>query len=118
MESNLKIKFEEVDEKTFIVHFIGEFDKAGFMSVREELNRTVKAFDGLFLIFNFEKLKFINSEGIGYLMEIHSHFSTVDAKFSIVGVRSNVLDIFETIGLDEIIPIYENMGEFDDSINN
>ncbi len=112
MEPNLKINIENLDNDSQIVKFNGEFDKAGHTEIRETLDTSVKSFEGKNLIFDFTNLKFINSEGIGYLMEIHAHLVKKDKKLVIVGLNNHVEDVFKTIGINEIISIYPNLNSF------
>ena len=86
--------------------------KAGHSDINDELEGIVKGFEGKNLIFDFNRLKFINSEGIGYLMEIHTHLIKKDKKLVIVGLNSHVADVFKTIGINEIIPVYKDLGAF------
>lgn len=114
MQKNLVLQIGEPSstDNYQIIKFNGEFDKAGHSEIKEGLDNVVKSFGGKNLIFDFESLKFINSEGIGYLMEIHAHLIKSDKRLVIVGLQHNVKDVFETIGISEIIPIYTNLDEF------
>lgn len=112
MQKNLKISVGEIKNDTQIVEFAGEFDKAGYSDVRNELVELIEKFAGKNLIFDIGALKFINSEGIGHLMEIHTHLSKGGKKLIIVGPNAHVSDVFRAIGLSEIIPIYDNANDF------
>lgn len=109
---NITVMPLDADKRSQVVKFDGDFDKAGYGEVRDELNNTVKSFAGSFLVFDFSRLKFINSEGIGYLMEVHTHLVKQDKKLVIVGVNNHVKDVFETIGISEIISLYDNVEAF------
>ena len=114
MKAQLSMSIEEIDKdkKYQVIKFEGEFDKPGHSAIRDELEELIKNFEGSSLIFDFKKLKFINSEGIGYLMEIHTHLVKDDKQLVIVYLNPHVKDVFETIGLAEIISIYKNLNEF------
>ncbi len=114
MGTNLNIKIEESekDQSYQVVIFIGEFDKAGHTEIKQELDKIIENFEKKTLVFDFKALDFINSEGIGYLMEIHAHLMNRDRKLVIVGVKSNVSDVFKTIGLGEIVSVYDNLKDF------
>lgn len=113
MQPTLKISIVPLEDKGYMaVKFDGEFDKAGHGEIREELDKTVKGFSGSVIVFDFTNLKFINSEGIGYLMEIHTHLVNRDKKLVIVGMNNHVADVFKTIGISEIIPVYDTLDEF------
>ena len=112
MQANLKISISPLENNNQVISFDGEFDKAGHSEISEELDNAVKDFQGTNLIFDFTRLKFINSEGIGYLMEIHTHLIKKDKKLIIVGLNSHVADVFKTIGMNEIIPISDTLDDF------
>ena len=114
MKPNLTIEIKKTSdgEDHQVVVFRGEFDKAGHSEIRDELNKFIDEFSAKTLVFDFSALKFINSEGIGYLMEIHAHLIQRGRKFVIVKVSANIEDVFETIGLKEVIPLYKDLNEF------
>ena len=114
MQKSLEIVINPIDpEKHYqSIDFNGDFDKAGYTEVRDQLNGAVKSFSGTSLIFNFTNLKFINSEGIGYLMEVHTHLVRADKQLVIIGANSHVQDVFGTIGIKEIISLYPDMESF------
>ncbi len=112
MEPNLQIRPQELKDDCQVVKFEGEFDKAGHSDISKELDETVKGFEGKVLAFDFSRLKFINSEGIGYLMEIHAHLVKKDKKLIIVALNPNVADVFKTIGINEIIPVFADLDSF------
>ena len=114
MDSTLKIEVKPTDEenKFQIIAFFGEFDKAGYNEVRDELNKSVEGFSAKSLVFDFTELRFINSEGIGYLMEVHTHLIQQDKKLVVVGLNAHVKDVFSAIGMKEIVPSFETEEEF------
>jgi len=119
MNPNLIIDFPEADKinNVQVVSFEGEFDKAGFAEIKDKITDFVKAFDLKVLIFDFTKLKYINSEGIGYLMEVHTHLVQRDRKFVVVGLTANVKDVFSAIGIAEIIPIFDSVNDYLNSVS-
>ncbi len=114
MGPNLTINIDDhtEDNDYTVVKFEGEFDKAGHNEIHDELSKCVKDFSGKYLIFDFSRLKFINSEGIGYLMEVHTHLSQRDRKLVIVGLNSHVSDVFKTIGIAEVVTIHPSLDDF------
>lgn len=112
MKSNLTIKVKEQSKNLSVIAFQGEFDKAGHSEVRSDLDRIVSDFQKDFLILDFTNLNFINSEGIGYLMEIHSFLKNKNKNLIIVGPNEYLMDIFQAIGLMQLIPVYKNIEDF------
>ena len=114
MNQNLRVEFNPIGEaKDYqIVRFIGEFDKAGHAEIKSQLDKFIENFQLKNLVFDFSALNFINSEGIGYLMEIHAHLMKSDRHLVIVGLNSHVRDIFTAIGIAEIVKIYQSLDDF------
>ena len=114
MKPNLTIDVKQPpkDKDYQVIVFNGEFDKAGHSEVKEELEKAIEDFSEKNLVFDFSGLKFINSEGIGYLMEIHTHLVQRGRKLVIVGVKPNVADVFKAIGIQEVVPIHKDLTTF------
>lgn len=120
MEPTLKIDVQPLntDQNYQTILFSGDFDKAGFSEIRESLDKALEDFLGRegeaakSMIFDFGKLKYINSQGIGVLMEIHAKMAEKDRKLVIIGANDNVKDVFQAIGLNEIIASYDSMDGF------
>lgn len=119
MEPTLKISIQDggKDSKYSLIKFNGEFDKAGYSDVREALDKFLDAFGAKessinILLFDFSDLKYVNSQGIGVLMEINTKLQELGKKLVIVGMNANVTDIFKTIGMTEIVSTYKNLTTF------
>lgn len=109
---NIMIDVPNTNEGYQVVKFDGEFDKAGHGEIRQKLETCVENFALKSLIFDLQNLKFINSEGIGYLMELHAHLVKRGRRLVIVGPNAHVKDVFETIGLMEVIKIFPDLDSF------
>lgn len=114
MGPNLTIDVQDhVEDGDYtVVKFKGEFDKAGFNEVQDDLASCVKNFSGKYLVFDLSGLRFINSEGIGYLMEVHTHLVQRDRKLVIVGLNTHVADVFKTIGIADVVVVKPSLDDF------
>jgi len=114
MEPTLTIEIgnSDNDKKYQVIKFTGEFDKAGYIDTHKEINSIVESFKMDTLVFDFTSLKFINSESIGYLVEIHTTLDQKGKKLVLVGADAHVKDVLKTIGISEIIPIYSTFKDF------
>lgn len=114
MQTRLNLTIGETDAAHGIqsVKFDGEFDKAGHEEIRGRLEKCVEDFALKSLIFDFSQLKFINSEGIGYLMELHAHLVKRGRQLVIIGTNEHVKDVFETIGLTAVIKTFPDLNSF------
>lgn len=114
MHANLQIEFIDPaqGQDYQIVKFNGEFDKAGYAEVKERLDGFVEKFSLKIMIFDLTSLKYINSEGIGYLIEVHTHLVQRGGKLILVGPSANVKDVLAAIGIIDIVTIYESINDF------
>lgn len=112
MPITLSLRFAEPVNDYQIVYFDGDFDKAGFADIKEKISDFVLNFTLKAMIFDFANLKFINSEGIGYLTEVHTHLIQRGSKLVIVGLNAHVQDVFNAIGIAEIMPIYPSLADY------
>lgn len=114
MNTNLQLEFMEAGQGLDyqIVKFDGAFDKAGYAEVKDRLDQFVENFSLQTLIFDFHNLKYINSEGIGYLMEVHTHLVQRSRKLVLIGPNVHVKDIFAAIGIIDIVPIFDELNSF------
>jgi len=114
MIKHLSLFFEDVspDDSYQVVRFVGEFDKIGMDEVRAGLDSFLDSFSLHYVVFDFSSLKFINSEGIGYLMKIHAHLVHLGKSLVVFGVNDHVKDVFETIGFSQIVSSYDSLNDF------
>lgn len=114
MEPTLTIDISESnqDGEYQLVTFSGEFDKAGYSQIKVDLTKCVNDLTANYLIFDFKGLKFINSEGIGHLMEIQTHLMKNGKKLVIITPPDNIKDVFKTIGLTEVVAVYKDLKTF------
>lgn len=104
---NLTMDIFPIKDNVQWVEFKGNIDKVGLQSIKEKLEMLVDEFEGAALVFNFEKMNFINSEGIGFLLVLHSRLVKRGKKLLIYKANSHVKDVFEVIGLSKIMGCYE-----------
>lgn len=112
MKATLTFNVRESAADYKVLAFNGEFDKAGFAEIKDSITEVVKNFDLKFLIFDFSHLKYINSEGIGFLMEVHTHLLQRGRKLVICALNDNVKDVFQAIGITEIVSIFKSLSDF------
>lgn len=66
---------------------------------------------GLFMIFDFGKLEYMNSKSIGYLTDWYGKVTQGNGKIVIAQAKQNISDILQVVGLTQLIPIYNNIDE-------
>jgi stage II sporulation protein AA (anti-sigma F factor antagonist) len=70
----MQIEFEMTDD-IMIVNLDGELDHHYSSVIREEIDKTIDTFHTKHLIFNFEKVSFMDSSGIGVIMGRYNKIS-------------------------------------------
>lgn len=117
MQPTLEITEKDNEDQSFkVIVFKGEFDNAGYDNVRDKFDELLEAYSKdpkvRNVVFDFADLKYINSQGIGILMEIQTKLLALDKKMVIIGLNSNVKDVFDTIGMQEMVTIFKDLKAF------
>lgn len=94
-----------------IVHLVGELDEVTVETSKEHIDPLLADTNIHQLIFDFTKLKFINSKGIGYLVSVHTHLTKDGRSMSIAGATEPVMDVLSLVGLTNIIPYHATLEE-------
>ncbi|MDD2189362.1 MAG: anti-sigma factor antagonist [Eubacteriales bacterium] len=94
----MQIEFEMTDE-ILIVNLEGELDHHYAAVIREEIDKTVDAFHSKHLIFNFEKVTFMDSSGIGVVMGRYNKISQLGGKLMITGCSEYIDRILYMAGI-------------------
>jgi len=103
-EPDLVNNFQEVE-------LAGEIDRDSMANFRDQMEAFLASFQGINLVLNLEKFMFTNSEGIGYLSDIHNRFDLQNKHLFIIKASSRIMDIFLLVGLNQIIPCYSTIDE-------
>jgi len=106
----LELQFKDVDN-TLIVKLEGELDHHVAKTIRVELDEVISNKRSKNLIFNLEKMNFMDSSGIGVIIGRYKKLSKMGGKVAVVGVSEKVDKIFSLAGLYSIINKYENQNE-------
>lgn len=94
----MQIEFEMTDD-TLIANLDGELDHHTSAVIREEIDKTVEAFHSKHLIFNFQKVTFMDSSGIGVIMGRYNKISQLGGKLIVTGCNDYIDRILEMAGI-------------------
>lgn len=108
----MQIEFEMTDD-ILIANLDGELDHHTSAVIREEIDKTVDAFHSKHLIFNFEKVSFMDSSGIGVVMGRYNKITQLDGKLIITGCNEYIDRILDMAG---IYTIASRLGTIAESI--
>lgn len=100
------------DKKIKLLKFAGQLDESNVdekaKNVYELINATPQ---GLFLIFDFENLEYMNSKSIGYLTDWYTKLNEKKGGIVIANARPNILDILQVVGLTQLIKCVQTVEE-------
>ena len=94
-----------------VVHLTGELDEVTIEQLKQEIDPQLNDSTVTQLIFDFTKLEFINSKGIGYLVSVHTHLSKDGRTMVMAGAAEAVMDVLSLVGLTNIIPYHKTLEE-------
>lgn len=96
-------------EQHQIVQFKGEMDKSNLDQVRDVLTKFVEDYQLPTLVFDLTYFDFINSEGVGFFVSLFYKLKKKGQNLKIIHVQPRVEDVFNLIGLSQIITCYDNL---------
>lgn len=100
------------DKKIKLLKFAGQLDESNVDDKAKEIYDVIAATpQGLSLIFDFEKLEYMNSKSIGYLTDWYSKLSEKKGEIIIATARPNILDILQVVGLTQLIKCVSTVEE-------
>ncbi len=107
----LIITIEEISEKpnSHSISFEGDFDGSAKENVIQIQSFVDGASDNANLIFDFSKLHYMNSYGIGQLVNWHNIMNQKGGKIAIVGANKDVEDIFAILGISGLFKNYPDI---------
>lgn len=94
-----------------VVHLTGELDEVTVEELKGHLDPLLADSNVHQLIFDFTKLEFINSKGIGYLVSVHTHLTKDGRTMVMAGATQEVMDVLSLVGLTNIIPYHATLEE-------
>ncbi|MBD3390696.1 MAG: anti-sigma factor antagonist [Chitinivibrionales bacterium] len=117
MESQIELQYEDVQGKSNakMVRFIGDLDATNVETVIEKtFNLLNEGFVNI--VADFEKLRYVNSTGLGILLHFSKSAKEKGGSFKIANVNENVYEIIEIIGATSLLEIYDELDEAVESL--
>jgi len=99
------IDVQKTDDKTPTYIFSGELDETNadktFQPIYAELEKDWTQS----VVFDLEKLTYLNSKAIGYITDIYSHTDNHGGKLTLRNLTEQVYDILDIVGITSIVEI-------------
>jgi len=115
MQSQIELLYEDIKDKpgAKLVRFVGDLDATNVENVVERIFSLLNE-GTLNIVADFEKLRYVNSTGLGILLHFSKSAKEKGGCFKIANVNENVYEIIEIIGATTLLDIYD---ELDEAVN-
>lgn len=101
----------EVRNRTLIIYLKEDLDHHNAIWIREQADKILEHKNALNIIFDFKKVSFMDSSGIGVIMGRYKKVIFIGGKVAVVGVSDAVNRILTLSGLYKIMGHYKNIDE-------
>lgn len=99
------------ERKSIIVKVNTELDHHAAAEIRRAVDNKIKSSNAVNVIFDFSKVNFMDSSGIGVIMGRYKLTGILGGKVVIFGAGKNVKRIIEMSGIDKLITICKDADE-------
>lgn len=99
------------EKRTMLVKINAELDHHIACRLRESVDAKIKGSNTKNVIFDFSRVSFMDSSGIGVIMGRYKITRILGGKVVIFGVKKQVRRIIEMSGIDKIIEITDTLDE-------
>jgi stage II sporulation protein AA (anti-sigma F factor antagonist) len=107
---NLRIKFSSRGT-TVIIGILGELDHHSAEYARQKIDAEILKSTTRNIIFDFSKLSFMDSSGIGIIMGRYKNIRKLNGMAAIINTNTHIKRLLEMSGVLKLIPIYHNIDE-------
>jgi len=109
---HLRISFTELPgvspQKARIVKFSGHFDEGNEKEL-EVIYKLIEEGDHpIFLIFDLDDLKYINSAGIGRVADWYTKVTSQNGNVLISNLRPDIKEVFDLVGISNLISFFDS----------
>ena len=112
MLSQIELQYEDIKDKSDakLVRFVGDLDAT---NVEKVVEKVFSLFNNgvVNIVADFERLRYVNSTGLGILLHFSKSAKEKGGCFKIVNVNENVYEIIEIIGATTLLEIYDELDE-------
>ena len=97
--------------RTLIVTVTGDIDQHNAAQIREQVDLRISHENVKKLIFDFSKLDFMDSSGIGIIIGRYKLMTAVNGSVSIIVTKPTVRKLLELSGIKRIVKICDSLSD-------
>lgn len=100
------------DKQIKLITLEGQLDESNVDAFAPKIYEVIETMDsGQSMILDFEKVSYLNSKSIGYITDFYSQLLSKGSKLILAKPASNIRDIFNVVGIDQVIPLTQTLEE-------
>lgn len=100
------------DKVAKLVRLEGSIDENSVDKLSREIYGVISSNPkSLFLLFDLEKVEYLNSKTIGYLTDWHEKVVNGGGNLVIAKAGENIMGILESVGIAELMPVCKDLNE-------
>jgi anti-sigma B factor antagonist len=103
------VSIKAAGENACLVELVGELDLGTIPQLESPLMRAIESNDGVIL--DLSRLSFIDSSGIGLLIDAHRATEGAGRLHTVVSRASQVERVFTIAGIDRALPVFTDRAE-------
>ena len=104
--SDLKMKVETPDKSLTVLRLNGEFENMAVINAKDELFGHLNAAKTSDFILDFAEISYIDSAGVGTLLEMAKTAKDKGVKFGLVNVQDPVKKVLLITKVDVVLKLY------------
>ncbi len=103
---------DDPSKKIKVVILQGQLDESNVDAFAPNIYEMINSMEpSTSVIFDMQNLSYMNSKSIGYISDFYNQITAKSGKIIIAKAPSNVKDILNVVGLDQMIPLTQTMEE-------
>ena len=103
--------------KILIAELLGEVDHHVVAKARADIDETMAGYGSIDIIFDFSKVTFMDSSGIGIILGRYRKLSTSGGRVAITGCSAAIRNILNMAGVFSIIDYMDSLDEAIEYLN-
>lgn len=100
-----------VSGKVLVAELFGELDHHAAAGVREDIDRAIENYAVSYLVFDFGKVRYMDSSGIGMVLGRYRKMQEADGKIAIVSCSALVRSILNMAGIFSLVDYMDTTQE-------
>jgi len=104
-----------LDNDIYTIHVIGEVDASSSIFLDESISEATTKYHKIMV--DCEKLDYISSAGLGVFMSYINDMEEKGIMLVIYGLSDKVRNVFQILGLDQLLKITDSEGEAKQLVN-